>query len=211
MSSQLIVVGLTGGIASGKSTVARFLREEKIPVIDADSLGRIALEKDTEPYSQVVASFGEDILDAEGQIDRQALGAKVFDNREARLMLESITHPAIAALAKRGLELIAERGERLAVYEAALLVETGIHKSLAALVTVSCSLETQMKRLMGRDGLTRAAAAARIASQFPLEEKVKAADYVIDTEGSPEETRLRTLDVLEGLKNRFVTLKGREP
>jgi dephospho-CoA kinase len=204
MNLPLIVIGLTGGIASGKSTIAAFLREAGVPVIDADQLGRMVLEKDTETFVQVVALFGEDILDAAGCIDRQALGAKVFDNNEARTSLESITHPAIAALAKRGLSLIQERGERLAVYEAALLVETGIYKNLAALVVVSCKVETQMARLIQRDGLTNPAAAARIASQYPLEEKLKAADYVIDTEGSLTETKFRTLEVLEKLKNRLL-------
>lgn len=204
MAPQLIVIGLTGGIASGKSTVAGFLREAKIPVIDADQLGRLALERETEAYCQTVSYFGEDILDAEGNIDRQLLGAKVFDNKEARSRLESITHPAIAQLAKRGLELIAERGEPLAVYEAALLVETGIYKGLSALIVVSCSLETQVKRLKARDGLSSAAAATRIASQYPLEEKLKVADHVIDSEGTFSEVEQRTDAVLRALKNRFL-------
>lgn len=204
MTSQLIVIGLTGGIASGKSTVAAFLREAGVPVIDADQLGRMVLERDTEAYRQTVSLFGDDILDAEGNIDRQLLGGKVFNDPEARARLESITHPAIANLAKRGLELIAERGEPLAVYEAALLVETGIYKGLAALIVVSCSVETQVARLTARDGLGSAAAAARIASQYPLEEKLKVADHVIDSEGTFAEVEQRTEVVLAALKNRFL-------
>jgi len=204
MTLPLIVVGLTGGIASGKSTVAGFMRDAGVPVIDADNLGRLALEKGTPAYQQTVSTFGEDILDASENIDRQALGGKVFADPEARAKLEAITHPAIAALAKRGLDLVAERGEPLAIYEAALLVETGIYKGLSGLIVVSCSLETQLARLTGRDQLTHAAAAARIASQYPLEEKLKAADYVIDSEGTFEDVEQRTLHVLRELKNRFL-------
>lgn len=204
MNTDLIVVGLTGGIASGKSTVADFMREAGVPVIDADRLGRMALDKDTDAYDRTVSAFGEDILDDEGNIDRQVLGKKVFDNPEARALLESITHPAIADLAAQGLKLIAERGEPLAVYEAALLVETGIYKGLSALIVVSCPVETQIERLRNRDGLTGPAAAARIASQYPLEEKLKAADHVIDTQGALPAVKQQTLEVIEALKNRFL-------
>ncbi len=200
MTTQLKIVGLTGGIASGKSTVASYLRDAGIPVIDADSLGHIVLEKNGEAYEPVVATFGEKILNESGDIDRQKLGAKVFDNAAQRAVLEGITHPAIARLSKRGMELIAERGEPLAVYEAALLVETGVHERLDALVVVSCSLATQLKRVMGRDGYTKEAAAARIASQYPLEEKLVVADYVIENDGELKETREKTLGVLAELK-----------
>ncbi len=204
MHSDFIVIGLTGGIASGKSTVAAFLRDAKVPVLDADQLGRMVLEQGTDTYNQVVCAFGEDILDINGNIDRQALGAQVFDKKEARILLESITHPAIASLAKQGLSLIAARGEPMAFYEAALLVETGIYKGLEALVVVSCSVKTQLERLTVRDKLLQSAAAARIASQYPLEEKVKAADYVINTEGTLKETQERTLEVLAAIKERFL-------
>ena len=200
MISSLKIVGLTGGIASGKSTVARFLRSARMPVVDADELGHLALEKGTDTYQRVVATFGRDILDIEGRIDRQRLGAKVFDNPAKRAALEGITHPAIAALAKKAMTMIAEREEPIAFYEAALLVETGLHKSLPKLVVVSCSVETQLKRLTARDGLSNAAAAARIASQYPLEEKLKAADHIIDTEGTLEQTEQATLQVLSQLK-----------
>ena len=200
MISSLHVVGLTGGIASGKSTVAGFLRNAGLPVIDADQLGHMVLEKGTATYLEVVDTFGSDILDDEDNIDRQRLGAKVFDNPERRRVLEGITHPAIAELAKRGLALVAERGAPIAFYEAALLVETGIYNNLAGLVVVSCSVETQLQRLTTRDGLTNAAAAVRIASQYPLEEKLKVADYVIVTEGTLEETERETLEVLSKIK-----------
>jgi dephospho-CoA kinase len=203
MTPDLTIVGLTGGIASGKSTVAGFLREAGVPVVDADRLGKIVLEKGNEAFDPLVEAFGRDILGESGEIDRKKLGAKVFDNKAKRAKLEAITHPAIARLAKRGMELIAERGSTLAIYEAALLVETGIYKSLSALVVVSCPVEMQLERLVARDGFTRDAAAARIASQFPLVEKVTVADYVIDTTSTLEETRSETLKVLSKIKDRF--------
>jgi len=172
-------------------------------VIDADQLGRYVLDKDGEAYGPVVAEFGEDILDAEGDIDRAALGSSVFDDPQRRAKLEAITHPAIARLAHRGLEMIAERGETMAFYEAALLVETGVHERLEALVVVSCSVATQLARVIARNGLSKEAAAARIASQFPLEEKLKVADYVIENNGELEETRARAAEVLAELSARF--------
>lgn len=203
MHGKVVVVGLTGGIASGKSTVAGFLREAGAPVMDADSLGHMVIEPDGEAYGQVIEAFGQDIVSDDGRVDRRRLGEKVFDNPEQRSRLESITHPFIAKLAKRGVEMIGERGERLAFYEAALLIETGIHESLDATVVVACRVATQMQRLVDRDGFTKEAAAARIASQYPLEEKLAVADYVIDTDVQLEETKSKTIDVLAALRTRF--------
>jgi len=204
MTTSLKVIGLTGGIASGKSTVARLLREEGLPVIDADTLGHMALAADGAAYREVLDAFGAGILAADGvNIDRQRLGAEVFDDPERRALLERFTHPAIADLARRGFELIAERGGRLAIYEAALLVETGMHRGLAALIVVSCSIESQVERIVARDGLGRAAAAARIASQYPLAEKLAAADWVVENDDTFEELRERTAELARALGERF--------
>jgi dephospho-CoA kinase len=204
MAMSLQVVGLTGGIASGKSTVARLLRQAGLPVIDADALGHLVLAPDGAAYLEVVGTFGTGILGTDGvNIDRQRLGALVFDDPRQRAVLERITHPAITALARRGLELIEERGVHLAVYEAALLVETGMHRGLAGLIVVSCSLENQLERILARDGLDPAAAAARIASQFPLAEKLAAADWVIENNGTDEELAERTDALAEALRLRF--------
>ncbi len=201
---SLQVVGLTGGIASGKSTVARFTREAGLPVIDADALGHMVLAPDGAAYSEVLETFGAGVLGNDGvTIDRRRLGAMVFDNPERRVALEAITHPAITALARRGLELIEERGGRLAVYEAALLVETGMHRGLAALVVVSCSVENQLERVMARDGLDRAEVAARIASQYPLAEKLAVADWVVENDGTFEELRGRTVALVDEIRERF--------
>ncbi len=204
MGIALTVVGLTGGIATGKSTVAGYLREAGVPVVDADRLGRLVLEKDNVAYRPVIEAFGDRILDEEGNIDRGRLGQVVFNDERRRKILEEITHPAIAAMARRAMALIRERGEPLAFYEAALLVETGIYKSLASLVLVTCSVETQLRRLTARDGISDQAAAARIASQYPVEEKLKVADYVINTECSLEETKGSVLGTLCELRSKLV-------
>jgi dephospho-CoA kinase len=200
---KIKVVGLTGGIASGKSTVARFFRESGVPVLDADQLGHLILEPGGEAHDPVVERFGQEILDPKGAVDRQKLGDKVFGNNELRTELEAITHPAIAKLAGRGLELVQERGALFAIYEAALLVETGVHKGLNALIVVSCSVGTQLQRLAARDNLSDQAAALRIASQYPLEEKLKVADYVIENEKEIDDTKERTIEVIQSLKERF--------
>ena len=204
MNTVLKIVGLTGGIASGKSTVAGFFREAGIPVMDADQFGHMVLARDDgAAYKPVLEAFGADILREDGEIDRQKLGKKVFGDEALRIKLESITHPAIAELSRQGMQLIEQRGAKLAVYEAALLVETGIHKGLFALIVVSCSVAAQLKRVMARDGLSKEAAAARIASQYPLEEKLKVADYVIPNDGALDETEAITLDVIEKLRSRL--------
>ena len=204
MTPRITVIGLTGGIASGKSTVARMLRAAGLPVIDADALGHMVLEPEGAAYDDVLAAFGARILGPDGvTIDRQALGREVFDDPARRAQLETITHPAIAGLAVQALELIAERGRPFAVYEAALLVETGIYRDLAALIVVSCSLAAQVERVVARDGLSREAAAARIASQLPLAEKLAVADYVLANDGTPEELEGAVRDLVAELEDRF--------
>ncbi len=200
MMKKLKVVGLTGGIASGKSTVAQWYRTWGVPVIDADALAKMVLEPGAEAYEAVVDHFGEDIVGPGGHIDRQMLGSKVFDSPEERRVLESYTHPAIARLAGRGLELVESAGEPMAFYEAALLVETGVHKGLDRLVVVSCSIPRQLERIVARDGLTKSAAATRIAAQYPLSDKVAVADYVIDNDGHLDETEHQAREVLERLR-----------
>ena len=183
--------------------MAGFLREAGVPVIDADKLGHFALAKEGEAHKPVIEAFGPEILDENGEIDREKLGAKVFGNTEQRRVLEAFTHPAIARLAQKGLQMVVERGEPIAVYEAALLVETGIHEGFDALIVVSCAVARQMERLMARNGFSKEAAAARIASQYPLEEKLEVADYIIENDGDFKETRTRTIQILDEIKARF--------
>ncbi len=204
MSNILTVIGLTGGIASGKSTVADIFRKQGIPVLDADSLGHMILEPGQPAYEKIIDTFGSDILGVDKKtIDRQKLGKKVFDDNKKRAQLESITHPEIANLAAKGLSLIASKGEKIAIYEAALLVEAEIYKQLEALIVVSCSVENQLKRVCHRDKLSAKDAATRIACQLPLDDKLKFADFIIENNSTLEHLENRSIQLVKSLKKKF--------
>jgi len=202
MSFPLPVIGLTGGIAAGKSTVARLFRREGCPVIDADALARLVLEPDGAAYGPVIRHFGTGILDEDRRIDRQRLGGLVFADPDARAALDRLTHPEIARLTRRAVELAHEHEARFVIYEAALLVETGFHRGLDGLIVVACPVELQLERLVARDGFTRQAAAARIAAQASLAEKLAAATWVIENDGDLVALEDRARAVLADLERR---------
>jgi dephospho-CoA kinase len=187
------VIGLTGGIASGKSTVGRMLRELGAEVVDADQVAREVVEPGRPAFDDVVRTFGREVLDADGRIDRKKLGAIVFGDapeaKEARRALNAITHPRIAAATAEKLAGLAQAGAKVAFYEAALLVENGVHKGLGGLIVVAADEAKQVARVVSRDGLSEAEARARIAAQMPLAEKVAAATWVVDTNGTLDQTR----------------------
>jgi len=172
-------IGLTGGIASGKSTVAARFRALGVPIVDADQLAREVVEPGSDGLSEIVHTFGPDVLDGQGALDRKKLGAIVFDDPEARKKLERITHPRIAALSMQRMAQLATSGAPYGLYEAALLVENGAHRAMNGLVVVACTPETQLARVMSRDGLDEDAAKARLAAQMPLADKLAAATWVI--------------------------------
>lgn len=174
------VVGLTGGIASGKSTVARAFMERGIPVIDADQLAREVVAPGSPGLAAIVQTFGEDVLLADGTLDRKGLAARVFADRALLSQLNAITHPLVARLSAERLAAIEEGSVPYAIYEAPLIVESGLHKAMRALVVVALDVPLQIERVMKRDGLGLAAAESRIAAQAPLSKKLEAADYVID-------------------------------
>jgi dephospho-CoA kinase len=204
MHNTLTVIGLTGGIASGKSQVASIFRQSGIPVLDADSLGHMVLEPGQPAYEEVVSTFGTDILALDKKnIDRQKLGKKIFGDDKKRALLEAVTHPEIAKLASKGLSLIADKGEKFAVYEAALLVEAQIYKHLEALIVVSCSVENQLQRLCARDALSKTDAATRIASQIPLADKLEVADFVIENNETLEHLFKKSVQLAETLKKQY--------
>lgn len=183
------IIGLTGGIATGKSTAARFFESEGVVVIDADQLSRQIVEPGEPALDEIVDAFGDEVLQDDGTLDRTALGDKIFRDASARKTLESITHPRIAeAMFDRARQAF-DQGHRWVLYEAALLVETGTHRFLDALIVVDCSLETQKTRLQERDEFNPEDAQRRIDSQMPLSKKREAADYIIDNDGSTEDTR----------------------
>jgi dephospho-CoA kinase len=182
------VIGLTGGIASGKSTVARMLRELGAEVVDADQLARDVVAPGEPALAEIVERFGPGVLDGSGALDRKALAARVFADPAERRALEQITHPRIAALAQARLATLAPKVD-VAIYEAALLVEKQLHRALDGLIVVTADEAHQIARLTARDHIDQAAARARLAAQAPQIEKINAADYVIDNAGSLEETR----------------------
>jgi len=196
----LLRVGLTGGLASGKSTVAALFRKLGAQHVDADAIARDLVERGGRGYEPVVARFGKGVVGPDGSIDRKALAAIVFRSTSAREDLNGILHPLIR-------EEIAQRigdgaGARVVLVDAALLVETGMHRGYDALIVVACSPETQIARAVARGGLTVEEAAARIAAQAPLDVKKAQADFVIDTDGTLAETQRQVREVWRELMSR---------
>jgi len=183
------LLGLTGGIASGKSSVARMFSELGARLIDLDKLARRVTEPGARAYDEIVEHFGDTILDARGVINREKLGSLVFSDEKARKKLEEITHPKIGEELFKEIQKLREIGERCVLVEAPLLVEAGMHHWLKPFIVVTASRENQISRLRKRNGLTRKEALKRISSQMPLEEKAKLADYTIDNSGTLKETR----------------------
>ena len=191
----MLRVGLTGGIATGKSTVAARMRELGIPVLNADQLAHRLMEPGQPAYNDVVREFGRGVLAADGTVDRKKLGDIVFRDSARRERLNGIVHPRVGEARKEQLkQMQAENPRGIAVIEAALLVENGYYKQLDRLIVCSCRPGQQMERLRAR-GLTEEEARQRIESQLPLAEKLRVADDVVDCSGTLEET-LRQTDVL---------------
>jgi len=200
MKRRFLLVGLTGGIGTGKSTVSRMLRDLGCLIIDADLLAREVVEPGEPAYDKIVAEFGKQILEADGLIDRKKLGALVFTDPAKRKRLEGFTHPEIRRRQAGILaELMTEGFEGIAIFDAALLIETGGARNMDRLVVVSAVEAVQVRRLMLRDDISEAAARERVRSQMPLSLKVKQAHYVVDNSGSREETERRVREVHQAL------------
>jgi dephospho-CoA kinase len=197
------IVGLTGGIGSGKSTVARFFAELGVPVVDADRVAREVVAPGTEGLAAIVEAFGADVLAADGELDRKALGAIVFADPDARRRLEAITHPRIFTRSRERFAELAAAGHPYAIYEAALLVENGSYRMFDGLIVVAASPEVQRARVEARDRLAPEEVRARIEAQLPLDEKIAVADHVIWNDGGLAETRARTEEVHRELSARF--------
>jgi dephospho-CoA kinase len=198
----MLRVGLTGGLASGKSFVGRALGEMGCLLIHADELGHKVMAKGAEAYDAIVAEFGADILNADGSIDRQQLGAIVFANPELLAKLSAIVHPRVRARGRRIEEVFAAREPRgICVTEAAILIETGSFREYDRLIVASCTEEQQVERAVLRDHLTREEVLSRLRRQMPLEQKVKYAHYVIDTSQTKEHTLDQTRTVYASLRS----------
>ncbi len=183
------IIGLTGGIATGKSTVADIFTDLGVVVLDADVLARQIVEPGQPAFVEIVDTFGDPVVADDGTLDRTRLGEIIFRDDDARRKLEAITHPGIARAMFEGAQEAFSTGHDWIIYDAALLVETGTHRMLDALIVVHCSPQTQLQRLLERDDISEDEAKRRIASQMPLDEKRRAADFVIDNDGSVEQTR----------------------
>jgi dephospho-CoA kinase len=196
----MLTVGLTGGIASGKSIVARMLQEQGCHIIEADFVAHGFLRPSNPVAQQVVAEFGPEILDPGGAIDRAKLGEIVFGDPQKLARLNALTHPPVLKeIARQLAEIALKDNSAIAVIVAALHMETGYYKNFDRLAVAWCTREQQLSRLMNR-GLTREQAERRIASQLPLDEKRKLADDVIDCSRTIEDTRHQTEEVLSRWK-----------
>lgn len=197
----MLKVGLTGGIATGKSYVLGVLRELGCEVIDADAVAHQVMEPGQPAYDEIVAHFGRGILSDEGKIERARLGALVFADQEQRTRLNAIVHPRVYEAQARWLaEVVARDPQAIAVFDAALMIETGSYRRFDKVVVVYCDAELQLERLMARNNLTREQALARIAAQMPTAEKLQYADFTIDTSLGFADTRRQVEQLYAALR-----------
>jgi dephospho-CoA kinase len=187
-SGTVRIIGLTGGIASGKSTVARFFQDRGAVVIDADELARKAVEPGSQGLKEVLAAFGADFITHDGQLERKRLADVIFADPDRRSVLESILHPEIKRLAENRIREAVADGCHVVFYMAPLLIEAGATDRVDEIWVVTVSPEVQLERLMVREGLSRADALRITSSQMPLAEKARHGRIVIDNSGTPEET-----------------------
>lgn len=187
-ASRVRRIALTGGIATGKSYVRARLEELGVPTIDSDVLAREAVAPGTPAREAVVTRFGVQILDERGALDRQKLGAVVFADPAARKALEAIVHPEVRRATERWFASVDPARHPFAIADIPLLYEVGRDRDFDAVIVVACAPETQLRRVMERDGLAEAGARQRMAAQLPIEEKVRRADYVIRTDGTFADT-----------------------
>ncbi|MCL6450142.1 MAG: dephospho-CoA kinase [Acetobacteraceae bacterium] len=197
----MLVIGLTGGIASGKSTVSQMLRQLGAEVIDSDLVARQVIEPESPAWRELVEEFGRFILNRDGTINRRRLGGLVFGHPGRLRRLNQITHPRILARV-RGLVEEARRrdGDRVLVIDAPLLIEVGMQSLVDQVWVVMVDPETQVKRLMARDRFTFQEALNRLSAQLPLEEKARQAHAVIDNRGGVEETRAQILRLWQAIR-----------
>jgi dephospho-CoA kinase len=197
---RFLLVGLTGGIATGKSTVSEMLRERGCVIIDADVLAREVVEPGEPALAAIASEFGGEVLQPDGRLDRKRLGALVFAEPAKRRRLEELTHPAIRERFARRLQELTDQGfAGIVFFDAPVMIESGNYRNMDRLVVVAASEETQLERLMARDGIDREAALQRIQSQMPLAEKFRLADHVIWNDGDRVATEGEVERVLAAL------------
>jgi dephospho-CoA kinase len=192
-----MIIGLTGGIASGKSTVSEMLKNWGIPVIDADIEARLAVEPGEEAYGQILNHFGKSILYEDGSINRARLGEIIFNNEGERMILNEIVHPAVRKRMAEKQEIAQSKGESMIIMDIPLLFESELRSTVDRTLLVYVDEEIQLQRLMARNNYTKEEAVARIQSQMPLIEKKKLADAVIDNNGSIQQTKSQLTNILK--------------
>lgn len=197
----MLIVGLTGGYASGKSTVAKMFVELGGVLIDADRLAREVVKPDKQAWFEIIAHFGKGILLKNRELDRKALGEIVFRSEAERERLNAIVHPRVLEEELKAIEEIKERArDAIVILSVPLLIESGHYKNCDKIVVVTVDKDIQIKRLIERDGFSREEAIRRISAQMPLSEKATYADFVIDNSGSIQETELQVKDVFKRLR-----------
>jgi len=199
-------VGLTGGIASGKTTVCRLLEAKGCTIIDADVVAHKLLLRGQPSYEPVVKAFGRGILGDIGEIDRGKLGAEVFGDRSKLEQLNQLLHPEVIRAIGKTLEALKRVGDARVIVDASLMIESGFHRNFQRLILVICRFEQQLERLMNRNGLSQEEARQRIALQMPLEEKRAFATDIIDNSGTHERTRLQVAALFEDLERTAWTM-----
>lgn len=195
-----MIIGLTGGISSGKSTVANLIVALGIPVIDADIIARKVVEPGEAAYTEIVEHFGKDVLEKNGTINRKKLGDIIFNNEAERKVLNSIVHPAVRKQMKMEKEQLLTAGYETIVFDIPLLFESNLTHMVDKVLLVYVDEETQLERLMNRDEATKTDALSRIRSQMPLKDKIPLADEVINNNASIDQTKAQLLNILDKWK-----------
>ncbi|KAJ7499658.1 dephospho-CoA kinase-domain-containing protein [Mycena latifolia] len=196
----MLVVGLTGGIATGKSAVSNLLKGRHIPVVDADILARQVVEPGTPALAKIAAFFGPEILQSDGTLDRKKLGSVIFNDEVKRRKLNSIVHPAVRRAMLRGVLGHWLRGSKYCIVDVPLLIEGGLWKWVGKVVVVYCSADLQLERLMKRDASSCEDASSRLNSQLAIAEKVQYADRLIDNSGSLDDLEAHVNSLVQDLE-----------
>ena len=206
----MLIVGLTGGVASGKTAASQVLKEEGADIIDADQIARELVQPHQPAWNELIRAFGKEILQEDGSLHRKKLADKVFADPKQRKRLNQILHPRIKEEMDRRTKEIGQKDpEAIVVIDAPLLVELGDHHEMDKLIVVNSTQTQQIERLKDRDGISPEEALRILSSQMPLGEKVKLADFVIGNEGSLEETKKRAREVFKELKKVLLQKKKR--